>query len=215
MVDLNSLKMVIFDNDGVLIDSWDATLFFFNTVRQHFHLPDMTPNEERFCFASTWQEGIKGTFPADLHARAMVVAQDIDPKTLIPMIRRQDRVIDFLRLTKGLGVKSAVMTNGGGEARLILQLLGLIEYFDPIITADDVTQAKPSGEGLAMILSTHQVHPRQAMFIGDSQHDCDAAREAGITFWAFNNPALKAETHIAGFEEAIQIFSPANLSSKA
>lgn len=204
---LNSIGIVIFDNDGVLIDSWAATIYFFNTLRQTLNLPELTPAEEQFCFAATLQEGIKGTLPNDLHAKAMAVANTIGPEALIPRIRRQDQALDFLLLLEQLEIKTAVMTNGGSESRLLLQSVGLLDHFSQVVTADDVTHAKPSGEGLRLILAKNEIDPNQALFIGDSQQDHDAAKNAGVRFWAYNNPKLVAEHHIAGFAEAIQQFN--------
>ena len=205
MNDMKPLALVIFDNDGVLIDSWQATVHFYNTIRRRFNLADMTPEEERFCNAATWREWIAATFPKALTDKVVAAAGAIGQHPPISMIRRQDRVQEFLALLQDKGIKSAVMTNGGAEARLILQQLGLLHYFDPIVTVEDVVHAKPSGEGLNFILCRHGVAPSRAVFIGDSQYDCDAAKAAGIPFWAYNNPRLAAETHIKSYTEAIEI----------
>ena len=148
-----------------------------------------------------------GTLPINLHAKAMAVANTIGPEMLIPMIRRQDHALDFLLLLEQLEIKTAVMTNGCSESRLLLQSVRLLDHFSQVVTADDVTHAKPSGEGLRLILANHRIDPYQALFIGDSQRDHDAAKNAGVRFWAYNDPKLVAEHHIAGFAEAIRQFT--------
>ena len=207
MADLNGLRMVIFDNDGVLVDSWDANVWFYNAVRKRLELTPMTPEEEQFCFAATVSEGIRGTVPADRYGEAMAVVHDLGPDAVIPRVKRKEGARDFLALLNQRRIKTAVMTNGGHEALPLLRNVGLFEFLAQIVTADDVRQAKPSGDGLRRILTTHQIDPHAALFIGDSLHDQQAAADAGVPFWAFNNTKLKAQRHIAGFDEAIKVFT--------
>ncbi|MDH3392937.1 MAG: HAD family hydrolase [Desulfobulbaceae bacterium] len=76
--------------------------------------------------------------------------------------------------------RKAVITNTPAAcAELILQDLGIREYFTHIITGDDVTVGKPDP---AIVLKGCELlgcTPDQAVVIGDHQVDIDAARNAG------------------------------------
>jgi HAD superfamily hydrolase (TIGR01548 family) len=59
---------------------------------------------------------------------------------------------------------------------------GVRPYFDPVITVEKVTQAKPAPEGLHKILDGR--NPRSALYVGDNVDDALAAKSAGVPFLA-------------------------------
>ena len=59
----------------------------------------------------------------------------------------------------------------------------LRRHFPVVIGLEDVTQPKPSPEGLLLALGRLGVAPTQAVFVGDSDHDVEAGRRAGVTVW--------------------------------
>jgi phosphoglycolate phosphatase-like HAD superfamily hydrolase len=52
-----------------------------------------------------------------------------------------------------------------------------------VIGLDDVTTPKPSPEGLILALERLGASPARAVFVGDSDHDVEAGRRAGVTVW--------------------------------
>jgi pyrophosphatase PpaX len=64
-----------------------------------------------------------------------------------------------------------------------LDATNLRRHFPVVIGLEDVTQPKPSPEGLLLALGRLGVAPTQAIFVGDSDHDVEAGRRAGLTVW--------------------------------
>ena len=64
-----------------------------------------------------------------------------------------------------------------------LDATGLRSHFPVVIGLEDVTTPKPSPEGLILALERLGVPPAQAVFVGDSDHDVEAGRRAGVTVW--------------------------------
>jgi HAD superfamily hydrolase (TIGR01509 family) len=64
-----------------------------------------------------------------------------------------------------------------------LDASGLRSHFPVVIGLEDVTTPKPSPEGLILALERLGVPPAQAVFVGDSDHDVEAGRRAGVTVW--------------------------------
>jgi len=64
-----------------------------------------------------------------------------------------------------------------------LDATGLRSHFPVVIGLEDVTTPKPSPEGLILALERLGVPPPQAVFVGDSDHDVEAGRRAGVTVW--------------------------------
>ena len=53
------LAGVVFDCDGVMIDSRDANRVFYNTVLAELNLPPMGPEEESYAFMATAGEALR------------------------------------------------------------------------------------------------------------------------------------------------------------
>lgn len=75
----------------------------------------------------------------------------------------------------------SIFTGKGRTSALItLDELGLTDYFDMIVSGDDVENHKPSPEGILMFLSKHNFSPNEVLMIGDSPSDIIAAKECGV-----------------------------------
>jgi HAD superfamily hydrolase (TIGR01509 family) len=61
-----------------------------------------------------------------------------------------------------------------------IQTLGIEKYFRAVITADDVTRAKPDPEIFEMVLNNYSIQPGSAIIIEDSVAGLQAANAAGI-----------------------------------
>lgn len=63
---------------------------------------------------------------------------------------------------------------------LVLAHHNLVDLFDLVITADDITEHKPDPEGILFALKTFGVEKTRAVMLGDSDKDLGAAQNAGI-----------------------------------
>ncbi|MGE4291498.1 MAG: HAD family hydrolase [Desulfovibrio sp.] len=192
-------RAVIFDCDGVLIDSWHAALHFFNSMRAAVGLGPMNPEEERDCFVRTIPESLDVIIPAPLRAEAQRAWEAFDLGELLGLIQAHAGVPALLDRLRRAGRGLAVCTNGGAEQHVILKHLDLLQRFDLMITAEDAPRGKPWPDGCAMILERFALRPDQAVYVGDSHVDEETARNAGIPFWAYRNPELNAVAHISDF----------------
>lgn len=87
---------------------------------------------------------------------------------------------ELLEKLQGGGVKVAIVSNIGrkglSEALKVLSIEGVVST---IVTRNDVTRAKPSGEGIVKVLASFGVRPEDALMVGDSLADILAGRDAG------------------------------------
>ena len=75
----------------------------------------------------------------------------------------------------------SIFTGKGRTSALItLDELGLTDYFDLIISGDDVLNHKPSPEGIIKFLNKNNLNPSDVLMIGDAPSDIIAANEAGV-----------------------------------
>lgn len=74
-----------------------------------------------------------------------------------------------------------IFTGKGRNASLItLNKLDIDQFFDLIITGDDVEDHKPSPEGILKFVNHFKLKPERVLMIGDSDGDVKASKEAGV-----------------------------------
>lgn len=89
-------------------------------------------------------------------------------------------VVDTLQTLRARGARLAVVTNKVTHlSELILDTLGLREYFDSVVCGDTTPKPKPDPAPVHYCLRELQITPEQALFVGDSNTDVGAARNAG------------------------------------
>ena len=204
----NGLAGVIFDCDGVIVDSRESNTVFYNRVLEHFNLPPMTPEQEKFCFMATAMQALLHIVPPHLHTQISYVTSEVVNyhRDIMPMLRLQPGFVDFIDYLRDKQVRMAVHTNRRLEGiQTVLDIFGLPSYFDPVVAADTAAP-KPSPEGALRICATWQTPPETVLFVGDSEHDKETAQGAGVVFAAFNGGALRGQitaTDYAGLRYAL------------
>jgi HAD superfamily hydrolase (TIGR01509 family) len=89
----------------------------------------------------------------------------------------------------------AVATNRSTTIGQVLELFGLKDFFDMVVSSLDVRRPKPHPESLLKILDFFHIPPDAAVYIGDSSIDAETARAARVPFIAYKNEALEAGYH--------------------
>ncbi|MGQ4833402.1 MAG: HAD family hydrolase [Candidatus Asgardarchaeia archaeon] len=102
---------------------------------------------------------------------------------------------NILSELKKRNIKLALLTNDGKLAtEQILNKFNLKEFFDIIITRDDMNGLKPNPVGIEKIIKTLNVPKEKCVLVGDSKIDIEAANNAGII-------AIGVLGGFSGFEE--------------
>ena len=186
---------IIFDCDGVVIDSRAANIEYYNYLREYLGLPRLTREQEDFVQAATVQQAMDAIFPKPLQpllrdaARRISYVRDIMPH--IGCYPGLHEVLDFCRAS---GLRLAMNTNRTDGMDLLLENCRLQGYFDPIVLASDVSRPKPAPEGAQLILRTWKCTPKTVLFIGDSSSDKGAAEGAGIPFLSCQTEGLAPQS---------------------
>jgi putative hydrolase of the HAD superfamily len=91
-------------------------------------------------------------------------------------------VMETLVRLKAKSVKTGVVTNGlKSDFQQILGKLRLTDCFDVVVGVDTCNKGKPDSEIFLYVLDKLRVHPREAVFIGDSiKYDYEGAKRAGL-----------------------------------
>ena len=68
---------VIFDCDGVIIDSRPANGLYYNRILAHFGLPPMTAEQEHYSFMATARQALEHILPEELHGQIDYVTSEV------------------------------------------------------------------------------------------------------------------------------------------
>lgn len=197
----SGLSGVIFDCDGVLLNSRDSNIRYYNLAREYFGLPPMNEADEHYVHMHTGMQSLTRVLPAHCLERLGEAMQGIDyMRDLVPYISPEEGIFELLQGLKEKGQKLAVHTNRTTLASEVLICFHLKDYFDPVITAG-THQPKPNPEGIFAILDHWQVDADKVLFVGDSQLDAKAAHAAKIKLVAYKNPELPASVYVEDFKE--------------
>jgi phosphoglycolate phosphatase len=188
-------QLIIYDCDGVLIDSRDSNRAFYDHILKRFGLGPLTETQLGVVHVSTAQGAIDFLFrghPSRKEAQAYQKTINNDP--FLSLIRLEPHIREVLRRLRPRH-RTAIATNRGKSLPLVLSNLGLEDLFDLTISAYDVTRPKPHPECLLRILLHFRLEPEEALYIGDSPVDQEVATAAGVPFAAYKNPGIKARYH--------------------
>lgn len=198
---ISGLKCVVFDCDGVLIDSLNANIHYYNNIKTQLGLPLMSQDEIEFVHMHTHLEAVKHIVPADRFDEAWEVTLGFDSSSLVQYLKRSDGVREFLWWLRDAGFKLAVNTSRGESMDFILKVMDLEGFFFPVITSNKVVKPKPHPEGMNTILQAHGLRADEVAYIGDSKVDELTALATGVRFWAYGDLGLQADVHIESFWE--------------
>lgn len=187
---------VIFDCDGVMFDSRQANINFYNHLLERFDLPPMTEDQVAFVHMYTADESVRFIFEGSPYIeQAQKYRMEMDYTPFITELVMEAGLKELLRKLKpryGL----AVATNRSNTIGAVLESNGLKDFFDIVVSSLDVKNPKPDPEPLLKILDFFQLPPERSLYVGDSAIDYETARAADVPFVAFKNRELNARHHV-------------------
>ena len=204
---MNSVRIVIFDCDGVMFDTAGINKAYYNRVLAHMGRPEMTDEDFAYVHAHTGDESIAYLFknPESFRA-AQAFRTTMNYKEFIPDMEIEPHLKPLIKALRPR-YKTAIVTNRTDTMPAIMSEYDLKEDFDMVVTAWDVEHPKPDPEGLIKVLDHFRISPDEAIYVGDTHVDEAASSAAGITFVAYANPSLEAAYHIRNLGEIRNIVS--------
>jgi HAD superfamily hydrolase (TIGR01549 family) len=172
-------KGIIFDIDGTLTSTNQLIFNSFNFIGNKYLNKTFTDEEIISMFGPTedviLKEWCKDDFEAARKEYYHYYRSNHNIAKLYPGIKE---LLDYL---KSKNILLSIFTGKGRQASLItLEELGIKEYFDMIVTGDDVDNHKPSSDGIMKFINHFKLNKDEVLMIGDSPGDVRASKEAGV-----------------------------------
>lgn len=187
------IKAVLFDIDGVLLDSLYANSRFFQDLLEHhgYERPPLEAFREVFHLTmidiikhftkSTDEEEIQKIWEG---GRDHIVPYQLD---LVTTPEDSEKVIKLLRQEYTLGV---VTSRTKPNIFKIPPMMRLQEHFSVAVGFEDVENHKPHPDPLLFAARALNIAPEEIVYIGDAHTDVLAAKAAGMKIIHFSKEGL-------------------------
>jgi HAD superfamily hydrolase (TIGR01509 family) len=166
---------ILFDMDGVLVDSLDSWWESLNAALKAYNIKEISRAE---FIKKFWGHDLQynmekmGISYKVITFCNNVYAQHVNSIKVYPDTK--DTLSKFHKYKKG------VITNTPRDCAVqILKKYNLKDYFNIILTSDDVTNGKPDPELVLKACSLLGVKPSEVVLVGDTKSDIEAGKAAG------------------------------------
>ena len=195
-------QLLVFDCDGVMFDTMDANDKYYNYFLEHFGRDPLTQEQLEFVHAHTIDEALNFLFDGDqeIIRQAYEFRKGIDYGDFLKYLTIEPTLVDLLNRIRP-PLKTAIATNRTDTMHHLLKEFGLEDHFDMVVTSLDVTRPKPHPEPLQKILDHFGLEPGDALYVGDSSVDAQAATAATMPFAAYRNGDVNAAYYIDSLQE--------------
>jgi beta-phosphoglucomutase len=181
----NKIKAVIFDMDGVLIEAKDwhydalnrALGLFGHTISKYDHLItfDGLPTVTKLDML-TLEKGL----PKKLHE----FVNELKQKYTLELVHQHCKPRFYheyaLSQLRSQGYKIGCGSNSvRNSIEIMLEKSDLLKYMDIVVSAEEVSEPKPSPEMYERIISHFNLHPEECLIIEDNENGIKAARSSG------------------------------------
>lgn len=184
-----AIKAVLFDVDGVLLDSFEGNLKFHQDLMLASNNRPPTREEFKPMFHLTLRDSIKKIVPS-------ISENDLEKAWLLGKNRVVRYPIELLSLPDGaketlfalakkysLGIVSSRFRNSVFEFPKLAEMKAL---FKVTVAYEDTANHKPHPEPLLLACSRLEVNPENAVYIGDTETDVKASNAAGMHSVAYS-----------------------------
>lgn len=185
------IKAVVFDFDGLILDTESVWFECYQEVLRDYH---MELALEQFA-PSIGTHGTAFRDYVDLTLGQPGISIQIDQAVNLLHDQKMEHlearagVQEYLDEAKRLGLKIGLATSSNRAwIERFLSKLGLIDYFEVIRTSDDVSKVKPDPELYTQVVTALGVAPHEALAFEDSLNGLTAAKAAGLRCTIVPNP---------------------------
>lgn len=196
------VKAVLFDLDGVLVDSFEAWLYVFNDTRKDFGLKTVPKKEFAKDFGAPIERDVRKYFKGKT-IKEVEKAYNLNFRNRRKYVKLASQSVTALENLRKSKIKIGLITNS--TYFITYSILGnfrLKKYFDAVVTMDDIKRRKPAPDMILKACKILKVKPKNTILVGDTKNDMIAGKRAGcitVGYRTKGNYEIKELNSISNF----------------
>jgi phosphoglycolate phosphatase-like HAD superfamily hydrolase len=177
------LELVMFDADGVLFDSDESNIAYYNAIFEGIGEPPLDPDERAACVYHAADQVFKMRARGDEArvARMHELGKSLDFKRFFDLLRPPFALRPFM-LDLKRRYRLGLATNRSATVPAVLHHLGIADLFDAVASARDKVAPKPAPDILRLCIERANSNAASTVYVGDAEIDRIAADAAGVRF---------------------------------
>ncbi len=194
------IKLVMFDFDGVLVDSNQAWADIYDKAAKATGFEKGVAYDDiKSHYGKPYLEVLRAAYPEmteDPAAMERMYSNFVDLSASDDFSSSFKAIKGLKRALRGMKKKFKLAVGSGNTKRMLNRFLsrfGLDEYFDLVVSGDEVRRGKPNPDMLIKAMRHFDVEPKEAVYVGDAKSDIVAAKKAGMRSVAVLTGALTRE----------------------
>lgn len=196
------LRGVLFDLDGVLVESRAVWFEVMRAIARKFGYPEISAEQMERAWGQGIAEDVRLFYPG-FTVEELEGEYGLMFRQYVQHLKVEPDGPPVLEELRANGIRVAVVTNSPSEvARAMLDQA----RFDPdvLVSGNDVCEPKPAPDGIFAALTLLQLTAAEAMFVGDTNFDREAARRARIGFAGYR---IDGDVRIESLGEVVRLVS--------
>jgi len=179
------IKAVIFDVDGTLIDTVDLHAEAWVETLRHFGV-DVAFQDMRAQIGKGGDQILHGLMPPEMIEQRgdeiRSYRSELFKREYLPKVRAFPGVRDLFERIRAAGQKAVLASSGkADEVERYQEIAGIADLIDSATSSDDAERSKPFPDIFqAALARLEPLRPEEAVVVGDTPYDAEAARKAGI-----------------------------------
>jgi pyrophosphatase PpaX len=177
---MSRITTVLFDLDGTLINTNDLIISSFLHTLNHYY-PGQYAEQDVLPFMGPPLEESFGGLDLDKAEEMCAHYRAYNHEHHDELVTEFEGVYETVEALYKQGYKLAIVSTKVRDVVLKgLDLMNLRQFFDVVITLDEVENAKPHPEPIQKALLELGSSPEEAVMVGDNHHDILAGKNAGV-----------------------------------
>ncbi len=204
------IRVVLFDFDGTLADSFAAITASTNHVRQLFGLEVLPEEEVRRYVGFGLEHLMRDMVPTAPTDEAVARYREHHAATMLAGTQLMPGVAETVKTLHERGLRLGVCSNKRVEfTRQLVRELGLGHFMATVLGPTDVDgRAKPDPAMLLEGVRRLEGSTAESLYVGDMAVDVEAARAAGLPVWLVLGGAAEPDAaHEAAPDRVLATFA--------
>jgi phosphoglycolate phosphatase len=184
----NNIKMLIFDFDGTLADTFQHTMRITNILSDEFKFKKVHQHEIEYLKGKTIHEIIKHLNVPVMKIPRIVTKARREMHKQIDSIQPIEGLKEILPLFKQAGLRMGILTTNSQENVEKFLAMHDLKIFDFIVSTSRVWG---KNHGINKLIKQENLSVDDILYVGDETRDIEAAQKAGVRVvavtWGYNS----------------------------